>query len=125
MLALIGEGLTNRQIGERLYLAEKTVKNHVSRLLAKLGVERRVQAALIATELRQSAAAERVPERRPTMRASSATARAADGCLLPADGCPPTVPPGAADGEKGLPAGPSALAPPRPRGDDRRYERRS
>ncbi|MEK2493251.1 response regulator transcription factor [Kitasatospora purpeofusca] len=63
VLALIGEGLTNRQIGERLYLAEKTVKNHVSRLLAKLGVERRVQAALIATELRQSAAAERVPER--------------------------------------------------------------
>ncbi|MEV7780960.1 response regulator transcription factor [Kitasatospora sp. NPDC088351] len=57
VLALIGEGLTNRQIGERLYLAEKTVKNHVSRLLAKLGVERRVQAALIATELRQPAAA--------------------------------------------------------------------
>ncbi|MFB6894530.1 response regulator [Kitasatospora sp. NPDC056327] len=56
VLALIGEGLTNRQIGERLFLAEKTVKNHVSRLLAKLGVERRVQAALIATELRQSAA---------------------------------------------------------------------
>ncbi|MFJ4668332.1 response regulator transcription factor, partial [Kitasatospora purpeofusca] len=43
------EGLTNRQIGQRLYLAEKTVKNHISRLLAKLGVERRVQAALIAT----------------------------------------------------------------------------
>ncbi|GAA2780151.1 response regulator transcription factor [Kitasatospora sp. CM 4170] len=56
VLDLIGEGLTNRQIGERLYLAEKTVKNHVSRLLAKLGVERRVQAALIATERRQSAA---------------------------------------------------------------------
>ncbi|MER7752571.1 response regulator transcription factor [Kitasatospora sp. NPDC097643] len=56
VLALIGEGLTNRQIGERLYLAEKTVKNHVSRLLAKLGVERRVQAALIATERRQAAA---------------------------------------------------------------------
>ncbi|MFI6151328.1 response regulator [Kitasatospora sp. NPDC051170] len=48
VLALIGEGLTNRQIGERLYLAEKTVKNHISRLLAKLGVERRVQAALLA-----------------------------------------------------------------------------
>ncbi|PIM66045.1 DNA-binding response regulator, partial [Streptomyces sp. JV178] len=44
ILALIGEGLTNRQIGQRLYLAEKTVKNHISRLLAKLGVERRVQA---------------------------------------------------------------------------------
>ncbi|MFJ9695663.1 response regulator [Kitasatospora sp. NPDC101183] len=56
VLALIGEGLTNRQIGERLYLAEKTVKNHVSRLLAKLGVERRVQAALIATEVRRGRA---------------------------------------------------------------------
>ncbi|MGW2485838.1 response regulator [Streptomyces sp. NPDC001606] len=50
ILALIGEGLTNRQIGLRLYLAEKTVKNHISRLLAKLGVERRVQAAVIATQ---------------------------------------------------------------------------
>ncbi|AYA15795.1 DNA-binding response regulator [Streptomyces alfalfae] len=49
ILALIGEGLTNRQIGRRLYLAEKTVKNHISRLLAKLGVERRIQAAVIAT----------------------------------------------------------------------------
>jgi len=51
ILALIGEGLTNRQIGQRLYLAEKTVKNHISRLLAKLGVERRVQAAVIATQI--------------------------------------------------------------------------
>ncbi|MER6418259.1 response regulator transcription factor [Streptomyces sp. NPDC001137] len=49
ILALIGEGLTNRQIGLRLFLAEKTVKNHISRLLAKLGVERRIQAAVIAT----------------------------------------------------------------------------
>jgi two-component system response regulator DevR len=49
ILALIGEGLTNREIGQRLFLAEKTVKNHISRLLAKLGVERRVQAAVIAT----------------------------------------------------------------------------
>ncbi|WP_228984875.1 response regulator transcription factor, partial [Streptomyces sp. DH12] len=52
ILELIGEGLTNRQIGQRLYLAEKTVKNHISRLLAKLGVERRIQAAVIATEAR-------------------------------------------------------------------------
>ncbi|UCM91531.1 response regulator [Streptomyces marincola] len=52
ILVLIGEGLTNRQIGQRLYLAEKTVKNHISRLLAKLGVERRIQAAVIATEVR-------------------------------------------------------------------------
>ncbi|NUO36807.1 MAG: response regulator transcription factor [Dermatophilaceae bacterium] len=46
ILALIAEGLTNRQIGERLYLAEKTVKNYVSGLLAKLGFERRTQAAV-------------------------------------------------------------------------------
>ncbi|WTB92580.1 response regulator transcription factor [Streptomyces cellulosae] len=52
ILELVGEGLTNRQIGRRLYLAEKTVKNHISRLLAKLGVERRIQAAVIATEAR-------------------------------------------------------------------------
>jgi two-component system, NarL family, response regulator DevR len=52
VLELIGEGLTNRQIGERMFLAEKTVKNHVSHLLAKLGLERRTQAAVLATELR-------------------------------------------------------------------------
>jgi two-component system response regulator DevR len=46
LLALITEGLTNRQIGERLQLAEKTVKNYVSGLLDKLGVERRTQAAI-------------------------------------------------------------------------------
>ncbi|MFD4660650.1 response regulator [Kitasatospora sp. NPDC058444] len=51
ILALIGEGLTNRQIGQQLFLAEKTVKNHISRLLAKLGVERRVQAAVMATRV--------------------------------------------------------------------------
>lgn len=45
-LKLIAEGLTNRQIGERLGLAEKTVKNYVSGLLAKLGMERRTQAAV-------------------------------------------------------------------------------
>ncbi|MEN8654252.1 response regulator transcription factor [Streptomyces sp. 21So2-11] len=50
ILALVGEGLTNREIGKQLYLAEKTVKNNISRLLAKLGVERRVQAAVIATQ---------------------------------------------------------------------------
>ncbi|MEW2087184.1 response regulator transcription factor [Streptomyces sp. NPDC005283] len=53
ILTLIGEGLTNRQIGKRLYLSEKTVKNHISRLLAKLGVHRRVQAAVLATQLEQ------------------------------------------------------------------------
>ena len=54
VLELIGEGLTNRQIGERMFLAEKTVKNYVSHLLAKLGLERRTQAAVLATELRRS-----------------------------------------------------------------------
>ena len=52
LLDLIGEGLTNRQIAERMFLAEKTVKNYVSRLLAKLGMQRRTQAAVLATELR-------------------------------------------------------------------------
>lgn len=45
VLGLIADGLTNRQIGEHLELAEKTVKNYVSSLLAKLGMERRTQAA--------------------------------------------------------------------------------
>jgi DNA-binding NarL/FixJ family response regulator len=51
ILTLIAEGLTNRQIGERLFLAEKTVKNYVSSLLAKLGLESRTQAAVLATRL--------------------------------------------------------------------------
>ena len=51
ILGLIAEGLTNRQIGERLFLAEKTVKNYVSSLLAKLGLERRTQAAVLAARL--------------------------------------------------------------------------
>lgn len=49
---LIGEGLTNRQIGEKLFLAEKTIKNYVSHLLNKLGMQRRTQAAVLAAELR-------------------------------------------------------------------------
>ncbi|MGW6691336.1 response regulator [Streptomyces sp. NPDC054961] len=53
VLALIGDGLTNRQIAKQLYLSEKTVKNHISRLLGKLGVERRVQAAVIAAQFRR------------------------------------------------------------------------
>ncbi|GII65468.1 DNA-binding response regulator [Sphaerisporangium krabiense] len=52
ILELIGEGLTNRQIGERLFLAEKTVKNYVSNLLAKLDMRRRTQAAALAARLR-------------------------------------------------------------------------
>ena len=51
LLNYIAEGLTNRQIGERMFLAEKTVKNYVSSLLAKLGLERRTQAAVLATKL--------------------------------------------------------------------------
>lgn len=52
ILDLITEGLTNRQIGERLFLAEKTVKNYVSALLAKLGMQRRTQAAVFGSELK-------------------------------------------------------------------------
>ena len=51
ILELIGEGLTNRQIGQRMYLAEKTVKNYVSALFAKLGMERRTQAAAYASRI--------------------------------------------------------------------------
>jgi len=51
ILELIAEGLTNREIAERMFLAEKTVKNYVSSLLAKLNLERRTQAAVLATRL--------------------------------------------------------------------------
>jgi two-component system, NarL family, response regulator DevR len=50
ILELIGEGMTNRQIAESVFLAEKTVKNYVSSLLAKLGMERRTQAAVFAAK---------------------------------------------------------------------------
>ena len=52
ILVLIAEGLTNRQIGERLFLAEKTVKNNVSSLLAKLGMQRRTKAAVFGANVR-------------------------------------------------------------------------
>ena len=51
ILELIGEGMTNRQIGKELHLAEKTIKNYVSGLLAKLHMERRTQAAAYVTRL--------------------------------------------------------------------------
>ena len=51
ILELIGEGLTNRQIGERMFLAEKTVKNYVSAIFQKLGMERRTQAAAYAARI--------------------------------------------------------------------------
>ena len=53
MFDYIGDGLTNRQIAEKMFLAEKTVKNYVSHLLAKLGLERRTQAAVLASQLRR------------------------------------------------------------------------
>ncbi|MBL1109014.1 response regulator transcription factor [Streptomyces sp. 5-8] len=60
ILALVGDGLTNREIGERLFLSEKTVKNHISRMLAKLGVRRRVQAAVLASHLEPQEPGERL-----------------------------------------------------------------
>ncbi|MGZ4446111.1 MAG: response regulator [Nocardioides sp.] len=51
LLGFIAEGLTNRQIGEQMFLAEKTVKNYVSSILSKLGLERRTQAAVLASKL--------------------------------------------------------------------------
>jgi DNA-binding NarL/FixJ family response regulator len=51
LLDLLAEGLTNRQIGERMFLAEKTVKNYVSNLLGKLGMGRRTEAAVYAARL--------------------------------------------------------------------------
>ena len=51
ILDLVAEGLTNRQIGERMFLAEKTVKNYVSNILAKLGMSRRTEAAVYAAKL--------------------------------------------------------------------------
>jgi DNA-binding NarL/FixJ family response regulator len=58
VLELIGEGLTNRQIAERMFLAEKTVKNYVSALLTKLGMTRRTQAAALAARRADSTADE-------------------------------------------------------------------
>jgi DNA-binding NarL/FixJ family response regulator len=55
ILPLIAEGLTNREIGDRLGLAEKTVKNYISGLLAKLGLQRRTQAAVLHLENRDGA----------------------------------------------------------------------
>jgi two-component system, NarL family, response regulator DevR len=51
VLELVAEGLTNRQIGERMWLAERTVRNYVSNLLAKLGMSRRSEAAAYAARL--------------------------------------------------------------------------
>jgi len=61
ILDLIAEGLTNRQIGERMFLAEKTVKNYVSNLLSKLGMERRTEAAVFAARLAKPTGPEEPP----------------------------------------------------------------
>ena len=58
ILDLIAEGMTNRQIADALYLSEKTVKNYVSNLLAKLGMHRRTEAAVFAVKRRQGGAAD-------------------------------------------------------------------
>ncbi len=59
LLDLIGDGLTNKQIADRMYLAEKTVKNYVSRLLTKLGMERRTQAAAFVSKLERTSRSDR------------------------------------------------------------------
>ncbi len=64
ILELIGEGPTNRQTGERMFLAEKTVKNYVSALFTKLGLERRTQAATFAARLLAPDAARGAAEQR-------------------------------------------------------------
>ena len=61
LLTLLSEGLTNRQIAARMFLAEKTVKNYVSRLLAKLGMERRTQAEVFASKLGQQSGQRTMP----------------------------------------------------------------
>lgn len=66
VLTLIGAGLTNRQIADRMFLAEKTVKNYVSRVLSKLGMQRRTQAAVLATEIRDGTTGSRDQRLWPT-----------------------------------------------------------
>jgi two-component system, NarL family, response regulator DevR len=51
VLTYIGEGMTNREIGQQMFLAEKTVKNYVSVVLSKLGMQRRVQAAVLSNQI--------------------------------------------------------------------------
>ena len=99
ILDLIAEGCTNREIGQRLFLAEKTVKNYVSSLLAKLGMQRRTQAAVYGSTLRKgisgsdwimrpadlSARRTRAPACRPGARSPGSWPRgpARPLCLLP------------------------------------------
>src|ERR1700740_3732364 len=66
LLGLLSEGLTNKQIAARMFLAEKTVKNYVSRLLAKLGMERRTQAAVFGSRLAPRSGQPTLPTIMPT-----------------------------------------------------------
>ena len=63
LLELVAEGLTNRQIGDRLYLSEKTVKNYVSAMLQKLNMRTRTEAAVFATRLAARRQAETTTQR--------------------------------------------------------------
>ena len=76
LLGLLSEGLTNKQIAARMFLAEKTVKNYVSRLLAKLGMERRTQAAVFASKLDQES-------RRSISRAESSPTAHTGATMMP------------------------------------------
>jgi DNA-binding CsgD family transcriptional regulator len=98
ILELIGEGLTNRQIGERLFLAEKTVKNYVSALFAKLGIKRRTQAAAYAARIFEDHGPPHLPQSAPlTPDHGQAVARVAGGSgtsqrnSVPPSLVPPTV----------------------------------
>lgn len=71
---LIAEGMTNRQIAEQLYLAEKTVKNHVTGLLSRLGLQHRTQAALLAVRLRGNEGGSRPVVAPPAATTTTATA---------------------------------------------------
>ncbi|HWI44274.1 MAG TPA: response regulator transcription factor [Nocardioides sp.] len=75
---LIAEGMTNRQIAEQLYLAEKTVKNHVTGLLSRLGLQHRTQAALLAVRLRGNDGGSR-PVAAPPATTTATTTAAATG----------------------------------------------
>jgi DNA-binding NarL/FixJ family response regulator len=74
ILEYIAQGLTNHQIAQKMYLADKTVKNYVSSLLAKLGMQRRTQAAVLAT---------RLSRRGPTTLSKPVTVRHSDGTTYP------------------------------------------
>ena len=76
ILFLIADGLTNREIAERLFLAEKTVKNHVTALLGRLGVGHRTQAALLAQRLRVDASRQAPPPRLPEAATAASSAGA-------------------------------------------------